>query len=105
MILKDYNQTLVKPEGFDLYDVRADGSFLRLEYNKTKYVEDPLDQQTGLRADGWTSLVIYLNDQGREVIRTETYIKIASELPTPIPVIPKPWYFRAADFILNLLNA
>jgi hypothetical protein len=99
MKITDINQTLKQPEGFELYDVRADGAYLRLEYNKTIYVE------ATRTAKGWKSVIIYLNDFGREVVRTEAFIKIAPLLPTPLAVPPKPWYFKLADMFLNALNA
>jgi hypothetical protein len=97
MILKDVNQTLVPPAGFDLYDVRAEGSYLRLEYNQTKY-------DANMTAVGWTATILYLNDQGREVLRTEQYIAIAPKLPPGNVSIPKPWYFVWAEAVLRFFH-
>ena len=104
MILTDFNQTLHRPaEGFEVVDVRAEGAYLRVEFNRTKYVDDPTDRCTGQKAVGWDSVVLYLNDQGREVLRTEWFTKIAPPLPTR--EIPKPWYFKLADMFLEAINA
>jgi hypothetical protein len=102
MKVTDKNETLQPPKGFEAYDVRADGAYLRLEYSQTKYVPDPTDKCMGQRMDGWTTVVIYLNDQGREVLRTEVYTRMALPLPD---AIPKPWYFKFADMILDAFNA
>ena len=103
MILTDFNQTLHRPEGFDVMDVRGEGAYLRVEFNRTKYVDDPTDKCTGQMIVGWDAVVLYLNDQGREVLRTEWFTKIAPPLPTR--EIPKPWYVKLADMFLEAINA
>lgn len=55
--LADFNRTLEPPAGFELQNVTAAGAFLRLMYS----VE---------ARGGRVEINIYLNDQGREVLRT-----------------------------------
>ena len=52
MILKDKNETLQPPEGGAVHSVSAEGSYLRVRY---------------ALPDSFTD--VYLNDQGREVLR------------------------------------
>lgn len=58
------NQTLVPPFGATLTWVRADGAYLLLRYSELLYNDDK-------SARGETCICLYLNDQGREVLRTE----------------------------------
>ena len=81
MLVKDKNQTLQEPEGFALEDVQAVGSYLRLAYWLDKY-----RSQEGCWE--YCTVVVYLNDQGREVLRTTDWRKephVAQKFP-PIPV-------------------
>lgn len=58
MTLLDKNKTLQEPVGYDVHSVVADGAYLRIEYHLSTY--NPA--QYGI-------IVVYLNDQGREVAR------------------------------------
>jgi len=57
MKLVDFNQTLKPPAGFELQRVSAVGAYLRLTYS----VE---------AKGGRVEIEVYLNDQGKEVLRT-----------------------------------
>ena len=57
MALQDFNRILVPPVGFELKRVSAVGAFLVLAYSQEA-------------KGGRVELEIFLNDQGREVIRT-----------------------------------
>lgn len=72
MKLTDMNETLVPPEKYNLDTAYTEGSYLVLRYTQTQ-------------ENGFTShVIIFLNDQGREVIRTEDWMP--PEAPTPAPV-------------------
>jgi hypothetical protein len=62
MALQDFNRTLVPPAGFALRRVSAVGAFLVLAY---------FQEAKGGRVE----LEIFLNDQGREVIRTMSTVE------------------------------
>lgn len=64
MIFIDKNQTLRPPEGFELHRFGAHGSYLRLEY----WRED--QSRTDI-------VVVFLNDQGREVGRASWTIEVS----------------------------
>lgn len=67
MIVKDMNQTLVQPEGLELSSVQAAGAFLLIRYSQAAIRNGSVC--------GKHYTVIYLNDQGREVLRTEEEVK------------------------------
>lgn len=60
MKIMDQNGWLKPPENSEFVDVRVEGSFLKLTY--LRYTSEVVPG---------TSVTIYLNDQGREVLRTE----------------------------------
>ena len=64
--LIDFNRTLKPPAGATLENVAAVGSFLRLTY---------AIQGKG----GHVEIEIFLNDQGREVLRVASTIEIKGE--------------------------
>lgn len=68
----DFNQTLVRPVDPDmvLTNVRASGAYLLVEYR-------------ALHQDEISVLTIFLNDQGREVMRTEDSFDRESETVKP----------------------
>lgn len=57
MNLIDKNQTLLPPEGYEFTGLSAEGAYLRLEYRR-------------IGADKVSTVTIYLNDWGREVVRS-----------------------------------
>lgn len=95
MIVKDFNQTLVQPFDHQLREVHGEGSYLRLVY-------------THYRCDGRYSytnqVVIFLNDQGREVARTEETITTAAPPPPEIPLPVGRWYRLREGFYTALLG-
>ena len=61
----DINEHLKPPKHHELRFVNATGAFVRLEYRATLIsANDPLGYAR-------STVVIYLNDMGREVLRTE----------------------------------
>jgi hypothetical protein len=78
MLLTDKNQSWQPPEGYQLQSVGPEGAYLCVKYSKRQ--DKP----------GWTVaniVTVYLNDQGREVARTEAPI----QWPIPKPeIIPTP---------------
>src|ERR1700676_3038443 len=66
MVFVDKNQTLQPPVGYKCVGVVANGAYLQVIY-----------------ISGVSRIVVYLNDMGREVGRTET------ALPLPTPIKPK----------------
>jgi hypothetical protein len=85
MILKNINQTLREPLGYYFDSVRADGAFLVVAYSQ-KLLRTGTNIPLGTR---W--IHIWVNDQGREVIRTEdNFVPAAESLVTPPPPPPAP---------------
>lgn len=62
MIVEDKNLTLQPPDGFRPESVEAQGAYLRLQYVRF--------ERSMATAHYWTRVTIYLNDMGREVLRT-----------------------------------
>ena len=79
MEIKDKNETLQPPSCFILCGVTAAGSFLILKY-------------TNPTINGGLYVInVYLNDVGREVLRTTEY-KDPVPLPEPPPIVePSLW--------------
>ena len=73
MIITDINRHLKPPTDHQLYSVSAEGSFLVVEYHQSQYEGEVMR--------GWSTVIVYLNDFGREVARTEKFTKIAPRLP------------------------
>lgn len=81
MLLQDMNQSWTPPAGFVFQDVTASGAYLLVNYTQS-FWENPLQQ-------GWHQVVIYVNDMGREVMRTTDTLlapPIREEEPEPLPV-------------------
>lgn len=72
--IKDINQHLVAPEGYTAEQVAAEGAYLRVQYRKVV-----LDGET-LKGESYVE--IFLNDFGREVLRTEKFYR---HIPPPPP--------------------
>lgn len=80
MKFRDYNQTLKEPAGYLLTSLSAEGAFIHLDYRALLYREG-----TNL-VIGHCEIHIYLNDQGREVARTQDTIE--HEFATLMPATP-----------------
>jgi hypothetical protein len=91
MVLLDKNQTLQPPEGYTLRAVAADGAYLRATYDKT------------LRPHVVSKVVVYLNDQGREVARSIDETDYSAFAPKPEPP-PAPRRFRFRNGFLIALQ-
>ena len=70
MIVTDINQTLRPPAGAVLNGVFAEGSFLRLSYQQTLLGEP----------SRYKIIDVFLNDMGREVLRTEAIHYVPTSL-------------------------
>lgn len=64
MILHDMNQSWKPPAGMSVISVRAEGAYLRVEYHAAT-----TDADTKTRSE--KAVVVFVNDMGREVMRTE----------------------------------
>lgn len=62
MIVTDKNRSFEPPKNGEFLGARAEGAYLKLSY----FVHHENDLSASR-----TKVVIYLNDQGREVLRTE----------------------------------
>ena len=82
MIITDINQHLKPPTGYELMNVYPQGVFLKIIYEKKQ------------DCDG-SQIVIYLNDVGREVARTEERPH-APVSPSKAVAPPKPWWVSFA---------
>ena len=93
MIVLDKNQTLDRPKGFTFAFVNAKGAYLQLRFQKTVIHVNPAESNELHTVD------VYLNDQGREVLRTEEKHRLP-DLPPPV-VAPPPqtwWEEVKSDF-------
>ena len=70
MNLFDKNQTLIAPEGAQISGVFAEGSFLRVSYQQTLLGEP----------SRYKIIDVFLNDMGREVLRTEAIHYVPTSL-------------------------
>src|ERR1035437_10341266 len=95
--LYDKNETLQAPGGFQLHHVSAQGSYLRLVYSL--FIRHPETFVSVSEA----IVVIYLNDEGREVIRTvdETFYPVELA-PNPDPLPVSRWYRFCNGWLLAL---
>ena len=86
----DVNLWLNPPEGFNFVGVSAKGAYLQLVYSR-------------LEADRTQLVDIFLNDQGREVLRTAETVYLPASAPKP--PAPKPvgrWYRIKNGFLIAL---
>ena len=82
MLLRDMNQNWTPPDGFVFQDVTASGAYLQVRYTQS-FAATPIFRQ------GQHQVVIYVNDMGREVMRTTDTLlapPIREEEPEPLPV-------------------
>jgi hypothetical protein len=81
MNIQDVNNWLVPSDGFTITSLSVEGAYLRVQCSQTVYKKDTTEIL------GWNQEDIFLNDQGREVVRTRDFhgvINWGSE-PTPSP--------------------
>ena len=69
MNVTDINQHLKIPDGYKITGLSGDGSYLKIECRR-------------LRDDSVSVVTVFLNDMGREVIRSEDEIDRADHLET-----------------------
>ena len=79
MIIEDKNRTLVPPAGYELRSVEAEGAYLRLHYRRILFRAGT----TIVQGEKWVH--IFLNDQGREVVRTVQYYESIAPVPAEPP--------------------
>jgi hypothetical protein len=81
MKLRDINSWIHPPEDYLLVAVEADGNFIRLEYRQIIYFKDTT------RVKGRSIVILYVNDFGREVLRT-CDVDFYDPEPPPEPKVP-----------------
>lgn len=74
MRLESINNFIYEPEGFELAEAAAEGSYLHLTYSQELFVDGTSTVK------GYNQANVYLNDQGREVLRAYRFFPV-SELP------------------------
>ena len=79
MHLFDKNETLQSPEGYEIVALSAEGSYLRVEYRR--------QLARTKKFQSYSTIIVYLNDIGREVVRTEDTAE--EKFPEP-PVVMTP---------------
>lgn len=85
MGVRDINEWIHPPLDYLLVDTKAEGSFLRLEYRQIIYIPGTMIAQ------GRSIINIFVNDFGREVLRTcDVQIDDPAPLLTPQGPQPKP---------------
>lgn len=90
MTLKDFNQTLVRPDHHFVQDVKAEGAYLVVTFANWESTETIRTKNV---------VKIFLNDMGREVARTEEQFAYAIPQPEPAPV--GRWYrFKNAFYLV-----
>jgi hypothetical protein len=94
LVLHDKNQTLEPPEGFDLQSVKARGEYLIVEYRRT-------DSRTE-HGGSDSTVAIYLNSMGREVLRTTNRITWMHPLIRRPVVSVSRWFRIKNGFYLAL---
>jgi hypothetical protein len=65
MIMLDKNQTWTPPKGYEFSSLVVAGGYFHVRYQKTVIHTNPAELNELFTVD------VYLNDQGREVLRTE----------------------------------
>ena len=89
MILRDVNKSWIPPQGYGLVSLSAEGSFLRLVYRQKL-------------AEGHSTVTVYLNDTGREVLRTQDMIDYGALKSPAAPVAGGFWEALREGFKLFL---
>ena len=84
--LSDKNETLQPPAGYFLHAVDAQGAYLRVEYRVTTAVQEG-------------TVVIYLNEMGREVLRTRQVIAAPKNIK-PVVVLTRWMKFKNGFFMM-----
>ena len=79
MKLWDKNETLQSPEGYEIVALSAEGAYLRVEYRRWLI--------RNAKFQSYSTVVIYLNDMGREVARVEDTAEEKFPEP-PVVVVP-----------------
>ena len=78
MKLWDKNETLQPPEGYDIVALSAEGSYLRVEYRR--------QLARTKKFQSYSTVIVYLNNIGREVARVEDTAE--EKFPEPHVVVP-----------------
>jgi len=92
----DKNETLQPPEGFLLQYVKPEGEYILVEYRR-------LDSQSAF-GGSYSTVLIYLNSMGREVLRTTNQTEWTQPRAPEVwrrPEISR-WYRIKAGFYLAL---
>jgi len=100
LVLHDKNQTLEPPDGFAIQYVKVEGEYIVVEYRRT----DSYSENGG----SYSTVIVYLNSMGREVVRTTNQTewrmppRTAPEWQAPRSI--SRWYRIKAGFYLALLG-
>jgi hypothetical protein len=83
----DKNQTLIPPANYEFSSLKVEGAYFRLGYTQTTYYSN------STKIMGYNTVFVYLNDQGREVLRTENMERVQyQEDTTPAVYVPKTFW-------------
>ena len=100
LILHDRNQTLEPPEGFAIQYVKPEGEYIVIEYRRVNCVHEG--------GGSYSTVIIYLNSMGREVIRTTNETEwVMPSRKAEVWMAPRPisrWFRIKAGFYLALLG-
>ena len=99
MIAIDINQHLKPPSPHFLYSVNATGGFIRLEY----HAYSPYATASAELMKTKSTVVVCLNDMGREVIRTEETTVIHE--PPLVPPRPQTFWIRLSLLYIAVMRA
>lgn len=96
MTLKDMNQSWIGPDGYTFHNVMSQGAYLLVTYVRRQDIPGWLNEH---------HIVIYINDMGREVMRTEGLIS----WPEPVaavaestPALVGRWFRIKNGFLIAL---
>ncbi len=98
MILHDMNQSWWPPAGYEFQSIRPFGSYLEVMYQQKVYKTGTLTHahiQTNV-------VMIYLNDQGREVSRTTEQYQVPQRTPEPVRAPISRWFRFRNGWLLAL---
>jgi hypothetical protein len=85
----DKNQSWLPPDGYMFQSLLVDGAYLQIFYQQNIF-------KTGTtQVIATNRVIVYVNDQGREVARTTRRI----DVPQPAAPSPKKWWEKLIDLL------
>lgn len=94
MKVLDKNETLQSPEGYEIVALSAEGSYLRVEYRRWL--------KRSPKFQSYSTVVVFLNDFGREVARTEDTTEEKFPEP-PVILTPLTWSMQFKNGLFLIL--